>query len=78
MRKYLKKLTAVFLVCAMLAMLAACGNTDSLRPVREQFDRYMADKAFLEECYRKGAARAEAISQRTLDKVYKKIGFLAK
>ena len=29
MRKYLKKLTAVFLVCAMLAMLAACGNTDS-------------------------------------------------
>ena len=51
---------------------------ETLRPVREQFDRYMADKAFLEECYRKGAARAEAISQRTLDKVYKKIGFLAK
>ena len=51
---------------------------ETLRPVREQFDRYMADKAFLEECYRKGAARAEAISQRTLDKVYKKIGFLGR
>lgn len=29
MRKYFKKLTAVFLVCAMLTVLAACNNTDS-------------------------------------------------
>lgn len=49
---------------------------DSLRPIREGYARYMQDKAYLESCYRKGAEKAEAISRRTLDKVYKKIGFL--
>ena len=49
---------------------------ETLRPVRERFDAYMKDKAYLEQCYKAGAERALALSQRTLDKVYKKIGFL--
>ena len=48
----------------------------SLRPVREQFSALMTDKAYLENCYRAGAEKAESIAARTLEKVYKKIGFL--
>ena len=44
---------------------------ETLRPVRERFDAYMKEKAYLEDCYRKGAEKAQALSQRTLDKVYK-------
>ena len=35
----------------------------------------MADKAYLESCYRDGAQKARTISQRTLDKVYKRLAF---
>ncbi len=49
---------------------------EHLRPVREEFARLMDDKAYLEQCYREGAQKALAISQRMLDKVYKKIGFV--
>ena len=49
---------------------------EHLRPIREEFDRLMADKAYLESCYRKGAEMALKISTRTLDKVKKKIGFI--
>lgn len=49
---------------------------EELRPIRERFDRLMKDKAYLEECYRKGAETALKISRRTLDKVYRKIGFV--
>ncbi len=38
----------------------------------------MKEKAYLEDCYKAGAEKAEKFSQRTLDKVYKKIGFLPK
>ena len=56
----------------------AVGETvaEELRPIREEYNRLMADKAYLESCYRDGAQKARTISQRTLDKVYKKIGFL--
>ena len=58
----------------------AVGETvaDALAPVHERFDQLMADKAYLEECYQEGAQRAEAISRRTLAKVYKKVGFIAR
>ena len=49
---------------------------EHLRPVRENFDRLMKDKAYLEECYTEGAKKALAISARTLDKVYHKVGFV--
>lgn len=50
--------------------------SEHLRPVRENYERLIADKAFLEECYKTGADRAERIAERTLEKMYKKVGFL--
>ena len=46
------------------------------RPIREEAQRLMADKAYLEDTYRQGAERASRIAGRTLSKVYKKVGFL--
>ena len=47
-----------------------------LRPIQEEARRIMADKAYLEGVYRAGAERAEYIANKTLRKVYKKVGFL--
>ena len=49
---------------------------EELRPIREKFENLITDKAYLENCYRDGAEKALRISQRTVDKVYKKIGFI--
>ena len=51
---------------------------EELRPVRERFAELTADKAALEAIYRKGAETASHVAERTLDKVKKKIGLLAK
>lgn len=49
-----------------------------LAPVQEKYNRLIADKAYIKGCQQKGAERALRISQRTLDKAMKKIGFLMK
>lgn len=49
-----------------------------LEPVQKKYKAYMADKAYLQEQWTKGAEIAQRVSQRTLDKAMKKIGFLAK
>ena len=49
---------------------------ETLRPIREETERLLADKAYLEGVYRAGAERAEYIANKTLRKVYKKVGFL--
>ena len=49
-----------------------------LEPVQKRYNEYMADKAYLKEQWTKGADIALRVSQRTLDKAMKKIGFLAK
>jgi tryptophanyl-tRNA synthetase len=46
----------------------------ALRPIREESARMIADKAFLEEICRKGAQRASVVAEKTLRKVYKKVG----
>ncbi len=52
--------------------------SDHLRPVRENFARYIADKAYLRECYTKGAEAALKISRRVTAKAYRKVGFVDK
>ncbi len=47
-----------------------------LRPIREETERLLADKAYLESVYRSGAERAAYVANRTLGKVYKKVGLL--
>lgn len=49
-----------------------------LRPIREETERLLADKAYLETVYRKGAEKASYIAEKTLRKVYKKAGLLAR
>ena len=49
-----------------------------LRPIREETERLLADKAYLESVYRAGAEKAARVADRTLSKVYKKVGFLAR
>ena len=49
-----------------------------LRPLREESERIMKDKAYLENVYKEGADHASYLAQKTLSKVYRKIGFVAK
>jgi tryptophanyl-tRNA synthetase len=59
---------------------AAVGETvvDLLRPIREEATRLLADKAYLETVCKNGAEKASYIANKTLRKVYKKVGFVAK
>ncbi|MBP1566438.1 MAG: tryptophan--tRNA ligase [Oscillospiraceae bacterium] len=49
---------------------------DHLAPVRTEFQRLIADKAYLKECYTAGAEAASKITRKTLSKVYRKVGFV--
>ena len=49
-----------------------------LRPIREEAERLIADKAYLESIYKEGAERASYAANKTLRKVYKKLGFVEK
>ncbi len=49
-----------------------------LRPIREEAERLSADKAYLESVYRTGAQRAQYLAGKTLSKVQRKIGFVAR
>ena len=51
---------------------------ETLRPIREESTKLLQDKAYLESVYRNGAEKASYFADKTLRKVYKKIGFLAK
>ena len=49
---------------------------DHLEPVRTEYDRLIADKAYLKQCCTDGAAKAFKYSQRIVSKVYHKVGFV--
>ncbi len=51
---------------------------EHLRPIREDAQRLLKDKAYLESVYREGAQHASYEAEKTLRKVYKKLGFIAK
>ena len=51
---------------------------ETLRPIREESERLLKDKAYLETVYKAGAEKASYIANKTLRKVYKKVGFVAK
>ena len=51
---------------------------EHLRPIREETTRLLKDKAYLESVYRDGAQKASYVAEKTLRKVYKKVGFLPK
>ncbi|MBQ3425652.1 MAG: tryptophan--tRNA ligase [Clostridia bacterium] len=49
---------------------------EGIRPIRAEYDRIIKDKAYLQGIYRQGAETAHRIADRTLKKVYKKVGFV--
>jgi len=51
---------------------------EQMRPIREEAERLLADKAYLESIYREGAQRAQYMANKTLSKVQRKIGFIAR
>lgn len=48
---------------------------EHLRPIREEAERLIKDKAYLDSVYKDGAERASYMANKTLRKVYKKVGF---
>ena len=51
---------------------------ETLRPIREEAGRILKDKAYLESVYKAGAEKASYVANKTLRKVYKKVGFVAR
>ena len=51
---------------------------ETLRPIREEAERILADKAYLQSIYSEGAQKASYTARKTLRKVYKKLGFVEK
>ena len=49
---------------------------EMLRPIREEAQRILKDKAYLESVYKMGAEKAAYAASKTLRKVYKKVGFV--
>ena len=59
-----------------LAVGEACA--DALAPVQAEFARLAADKAYLESIMKQNAEFASYLANKTLSKVYRKVGFTAK
>ena len=51
---------------------------EALRPIREEAERILADKAYLQKVYTEGAQKASYMARKTLRKVYKKVGLVEK
>jgi len=50
--------------------------SDSLKDLREKYFEYIKDKQYLEKVMEQGVQKASYIANKTLRKVYKKVGFL--
>ena len=50
---------------------------DMLRPLQDETNRILKDKAYLESVYKDGAAKASYIANKTMRKVRKKVGLVA-
>ena len=78
--KNFEEIEAEFAGCGYGKFKPVVGEAviEHLRPIREESIRLLKDKAYLESVYRDGAQRASYVAEKTLRKVYKKIGFVAK
>ena len=78
--KTFEEIEAEFACCGYGKFKPVVGDAviEHLRPIREESQRLLKDKAYLEGVYRDGAQRASYVAEKTLRKVYKKVGFVAK
>ena len=51
-------------------------TADALAPVQAEYARILADKAYVDEVLKNGAERASRLANRTVNKVYRKVGLL--
>src|SRR5699024_242954 len=49
---------------------------DGLKPIQDKFNDLMSDKKYLEEVMKNGADKADYLANKTLRKVYKKVGLI--
>lgn len=49
---------------------------EELRPLQDEYNHILTDKAYIEKCAAEGAEKASYLARRTMNKVMKKIGFL--
>ena len=49
---------------------------ESLKPIQEEYTRVYNDKKYLDELLSEGAKEAQYSANKTLDKVYRKIGLI--
>ncbi|MBR5371509.1 MAG: tryptophan--tRNA ligase, partial [Oscillospiraceae bacterium] len=49
---------------------------DHLSPVQTEYARLSADKTYLTQCFTRGAEQAYKLTRKTLQKVYRKVGFI--
>ena len=52
------------------------ATADMLAPMQAEFNKIIGDKKYIEQCMKEGAEKAYKASRRTLQKVYKKVGFV--
>ena len=78
--KSFQEIEAEFAGCGYGKFKPAVGEAvvETLRPIREEATRIMKDKAYLEQVYRDGAEKAGYVAEKTLRKVYKQVGFVAR
>ena len=57
-------------------MAVAEATADALAPVQAEYSRILADKTYVDEVLKNGAERAARIANRTVSKVYRKVGLL--
>ena len=50
--------------------------TEKIEPIRQEKNRLLANKDYLDDVLRDGAEKAERLAYRTLNKVYKKVGLV--
>ena len=48
---------------------------EELKPLRDEYEHILTDKAYIEKCAAEGAEKAAYLARRTLRKVMKKVGF---
>ena len=48
---------------------------ECLSPIQQEYNKLIADKAYLEQCAKLGSEKASYAARKTLRKVMKKVGF---
>ena len=75
-KKGISNLLTVY--CAATGKTIAEAEAELVRPIQEEAKKLLGDKAYLEGIYKEGAQKASYLAEKTLRKVYKKVGFVAR